>query len=126
MISRAKFKELVAQELIASVRVVPIPMETTWCIDAIIRMPMEAGSTTDTLAKPAGQTDSSSTDNLRRFDSIDQAAAFLKSVDIRTFTVDTRDAFSFAGGQTDEIRYIERSVRLWNVDDELDEVKAAG
>jgi len=125
MISKAKFKSLVSQKLIASVRVVPVPMETSWCIDAIIRMPMEAGSTTDTLARPAGKTDNSSTDDLRRFGSIDEAAEFLKGVDIRTFTVDTSDAISFVGEQDSAVHYVERSVRLLNLDDDADEATVA-
>jgi len=124
MITKAKFRALVEQGLIASVRVVPVPMEMCWCVDAIIRMPMEAGSTTDTLATPTDNNASSSTDNLRRFTSIDEAAEFLKSVDIRTFTVDTSDSISFVGDQTEEVRYVERSVRLWDMDDEQEEVKA--
>ncbi len=118
MISKTRFQALVEQELIASVRVVPIPMEASWCIDAIIRVPMEAGSTTDTLAKRADNDTGSTTDKLRRFSTIDQAAEFLTSVGIRVFTVDTGDAISFVDTHAKEVTYVEQSVWLW---DDVDE-----
>ncbi|MFT4730223.1 MAG: hypothetical protein ACI9UN_004746, partial [Granulosicoccus sp.] len=34
MITKTRLQALVGQELIASVRVVPIPMESSWCVDA--------------------------------------------------------------------------------------------
>jgi hypothetical protein len=107
MITKTRLQALVGQELIASVRVVPIPMESSWCVDAIIRMPMKAGSTTDKLC---------------RFSTIDQAAEFLTSVGIRMFTVDTSDAISFVDSQANEVTYVEQSVRLW---DEVDEEQPA-
>ncbi len=124
MISKGKFKALVEQELVASVRVVPVPLETNWCIDAVIRMPMGPGSTTDTIAEsPEGNGHSS--DALYRFESIDQAASFLNSVNIRTFTVDTADAIAFVDGESKNVRYIEKSVRLWNIDEAADNVRDA-
>jgi hypothetical protein len=115
MIPRSTFKTMVKQKLIASVRVVPVPMETTWCIDAIIRMPLEAGSTTDTISR-SGPSDKAG-DGLRRFRSIDEAARFLKETGISTFTVDTRDSITFAGTGTESVRYVERSVQVWDDDE---------
>ncbi|MFT4730880.1 MAG: hypothetical protein ACI9UN_005413 [Granulosicoccus sp.] len=114
MITKTRLQALVGQELIASVRVVPIPMESSWCVDAIIRMPMKAGSTTDTLAKQVDTYTGSTTDKLCRFSTIDQAAEFLTSVGIRMFTVDTSDAISFVDSQANEVTYVEQSVRLWD------------
>ncbi|ASJ71518.1 hypothetical protein [Granulosicoccus antarcticus] len=118
MIPRAKFKTMVDQKLIASVRVVPIPMESQWCIDAIIRMPMEAGSTTDTVSKP--QSSGQGGDGLRRFKTIDDAAQFLKEIGIGTFTVDTQDSFTFSSSGADAVKYVEQSVQIWD-DDASDE-----
>lgn len=114
MIPRAKFKTLVEQKLIASVRVVPVPMESRWCIDAIIRMPMAAGSTTDTVSKP--QSSDQDGDGLRRFATIDEAAQFLKQIGISTFTVDTQDSFTFSSSGSDAVKYVEQSVQVWNDD----------
>ncbi|MFT4730090.1 MAG: hypothetical protein ACI9UN_004613 [Granulosicoccus sp.] len=67
MITKTRLHALVGQELITSVRVVPIPMEASWCIDAIIRMPMKSGSTTDTLAKQVDTHTESTTGNCAVF-----------------------------------------------------------
>ena len=115
MIPRSKFKTLVEQKLIASVRVVPIPMQSQWCIDAIIRMPMEAGSTSDTISK--SRKPATGGDGLRRFETIDEAAQFLKELGITTFTVDTQDSITFAEVDAEAVGYVERSVQLWDDDE---------
>jgi len=116
MIPRSRFKTMVEQKLIASVRVVPIPMDTHWCIDAIIRMPMEAGSATDTVS--TSQRQGRSGGALRRFRSIDEAATFLKQMGVSSFTVDTQDSIRFADMDEQEVHYIERSVQVWADDDD--------
>jgi len=116
MISKKVFADMVRDERIASIRVVPVPLESAWCIDAIIRMPMEAGSRTDTVAAPQDATHS---DDLRRFKSIDAAAKYLRDVGVKTFTVDLEDSVSFVDVNQNVVRMVETSVRLHG--DESDE-----
>ena len=109
MISKKVFADMVRGERIASIRVVPVPLESEWCIDAIIRMPMEAGSRTDTISTPD---DSTHDDHLRRFKSIDSAAQYLRDVGVKTFTVDLDDSVSFTSVNAQALRMVETSVRL--------------
>ncbi|MFT5394619.1 MAG: hypothetical protein ACI8PT_004830 [Gammaproteobacteria bacterium] len=110
MITKTKIEELVEQKLIASVRVVPVPLTRRWCIDTIVRAPLEAGSATDTVATPTPNND---LDKLRKFDTIDDATNFLRSVGIRTFTVDTNDAVSFAHLDGNALRMLKTTMQLW-------------
>jgi hypothetical protein len=114
MITKIKFEELVKQNLIASVRVVPVPLTQHWCIDTVVRVPLEAGSTTNTVATP---TPSSNPEKLRKFDTIDHAASFLRSVGIRSFTVDTDDAVSFAHLNDNATRMVETTMQVWEDDE---------
>ena len=117
MISRRGFAQLVEEERIVSTRVVPVPMENAWCIDVIMRMPMDAGSHAETLA--AKKTDKEE-GGLSRFPSIDAAANYLRSVGVTTFVVDTDDAISFANVDAPVMRVVETSARLWD-DEDADE-----
>ena len=121
MITRKRFAELKEQSLIASIRVVPVPLSQKWCIDAVVRVPLEAGSTTDTVSSPSNGDD----DKLRKFDSIDDAAAFLRSIGVTTFTVDTADAVSFVNIDGKSVRMIETTMRFWEDDDTGSEARLA-
>ncbi len=110
MLTRTYLRQLIEQNLISTTRVVPVPFEASWCIDVVVRVPLEAGSKTETVA--SADTDSAS-DRLRRFDSIDDAARFLREVGITTFTVDTADALSFAHVTSPAVRVVEKTMRLW-------------
>ena len=118
MLTKKKFTLLFEQGLIASIRVVPVPFQQSWCIDAVVRMPLAAGSQTDTVGASTTETNYDDEDHLRKFDSIDAAASFLRSIGIKTFTVDTDDAISFANIDGKTVRVIEQTVRLWNNDDD--------
>ena len=97
-----------------SVRVVPVPMEKAWCIDVIMRMPMDAGSQADTVAsKNDGKDDA----GLSRFPSIDAAANYLRAVGVKSFVVDTDDAITFANVDSPVMRVIETSAQLWDDED---------
>ena len=116
MISKRRFIDLVKQDMVVSVRVVPVPFEDCWCIDTIIRTPMEAGSHAETVTANA---DTSAKKKLTRFSTIDGAAEYLKSVGITTFTVDMSDAVTHIYSDPQVVRLIQTSARLW--DDDADE-----
>lgn len=106
MITRNAFRELVEDKLVASVRVVPVPLENEWCIDVIVRRRFEAGSSTETLATPG---DSPFTpDELMIFDSVDAAAGFLRASGVTSFTVDMDDALPPTRARTDSVHYLAR------------------
>ena len=114
MISRTRFARLVEEERIVSVRVVPVPMEKAWCIDVIMRMPMDAGSQADTVASKNGGKDDA---GLSRFPSIDAAANYLRGVGVKSFVVDTDDAITFANVDSPVMRVVETSAQLWDDED---------
>ena len=120
MISRRRFSRLVEEERIVSVRVVPVPMEKAWCIDVIMRMPMDAGSHAETVASKKGDKDDG---GLSRFPSIDAASNYLRGVGIKSFVVDTDDAISFANVDSPVLRMVESSAQLWD-DDHLEDAAA--
>ena len=117
MISRTRFAQLVEEERIVSTRVVPVPLEKAWCIDVIMRMPMDAGSQAETVASKKSDREEG---GLSRFPTIDAAANYLRGVGIKSFVVDTDDAISFANVDSPVMRVVETSARLWD-DDQLDD-----
>lgn len=108
MLLRDELSALVEQDRVASTRVVPVPFSDAWCIDIVVRTPLEVGSTTDTVA--AAPDDDSG--ELRTFPSIDAAAGFLKEVGIGTFVVDMDDALSFTAVDEKGLRVVERTMRI--------------
>lgn len=89
-----EFKLLLDSGLVSSVRVVPIPLASGWCVDVLIKELLSTGSRTATL-----ESDRSSTRRrqVRRFATIDSAARFLRRLGIDSFVVDMADSISFAG-----------------------------
>lgn len=87
-----ELKQLLENEMISSVRVVPIPLSKGWCIDVLIKEVLDVGSRTDTL-----DTDRSTKRQrkVRRFGSIDSAARLLKDIGVSSFIVDMDDSISF-------------------------------
>ncbi len=114
MLSKDRFQELVEQQRVAQVRVVPVPFDRTWCIDVVVRTPLEPGSKTGTLAEPNRP---SRSDRLRTYETIDGAARFLQSIGVTTFTVDSADAPSAVNVGTNAVRILETTQRLWQDDD---------
>jgi len=92
-----EFKLLVDAALVSSVRVVPIPLASGWCIDVLIKELLETGSRTATL-----ESDRSSARRLqvRRFATIDSAARHLQRMGVDSFVVDMADSISFAAATT--------------------------
>lgn len=96
-----ELKLLLDHGLVASVRVVPIPLASGWCVDVLIKELLTTGSRTATL-----ECDRSSTrrQRVRRFATIDSAARFLQRLGIDSFVVDTTDSISFAAaGPVDHV-----------------------
>jgi len=115
MLLKNELRQLVEQGCVASTRVVPVPFTNTWCVDIIVRTPLEVGSVTDTVASPP---DDSNEDGLRTFSSIDEAAQFLGSVGISSFVVDMNDSVSFTSVDSNMMRVVETTMRVWNNNDD--------
>ena len=79
--------------LVSSVRVVPIPLSSGWCIDVLIKELLTTGSRTATLESDRS---TGRRRQVRRFASIDSAARFLHRLGVDSFHVDMADAISFA------------------------------
>lgn len=84
--------------LVSSVRVVPIPLSSGWCVDVLIKELLVSGSRTAIL-----ESDRSSTRRrlVRRFATIDSAARFLHRLGIQSFLVDMADSISFAAAEAE-------------------------
>lgn len=94
-----EFKLLWDAGLVSSVRVVPIPLSSGWCIDVLIKELLTTGSRTATL-----ESDRSTRRRrqVRRFASIDSAGRFLHRQGVDSFQVDMADAISFAQAASPE------------------------
>lgn len=95
--------------LVSSVRVVPIPLASGWCVDVLIKELLTTGSRTATL-----ECDRSSVRRrrVRRFATIDSAARFLHRLGIDSFVVDMADSISFATAESSDARLEEDAVSL--------------
>ena len=85
-------KLLLDSGLVASVRVVPIPLASGWCVDVLIKQLLSTGSRSATL-----ECDRSSLRRrqVRRFATIDSAGRFLRRLGIDAFQVDMADSIAF-------------------------------
>lgn len=87
-----ELKLLLDSGLISSVRVVPIPLASGWCVDVLIKELLSAGSRTATLESDRS---SARRPHVRRFATIDSAGRFLRRLGIDSFHVDMADSISF-------------------------------
>ena len=92
-----ELKLLLDSGLVASVRVVPIPLASGWCVDVLIKDLLTTGSRTDTLESNRS---SGRRRQVRRFATIDSVAKFLHRLGIDSFVVDLSDSISFAASDT--------------------------
>ena len=87
-----ELKLLLDSGLVSSVRVVPIPLASGWCVDVLIKELLSTGSRTAIL-----ESDRSSVRRrqVRRFATIDSAGRFLRRLGIDAFQVDMADSIAF-------------------------------
>lgn len=94
-----EFKLHLDADLVSSVRVVPIPLASGWCIDVLLKELLSTGSRTATI-----ESDRSTVRccQVRRFATIDSAGRYLNKLGVSSFVVDMADSISFAMGNPDQ------------------------
>lgn len=95
-----ELKLLLESGLVSSVRVVPIPLASGWCIDILIKELLTTGSRTATLESDRS---SARRRQVRRFATIDSAARFLRRLRVDSFVVDMADSISFAAASPGDV-----------------------